>query len=309
MHRVTASSTRQNGLNSFIEISHQNLEKIILNLKSLGVKFVSLAQLEQAVFEDAGNQPVVHISFDDGYSDNYYFAFPILKRYNINFSIFVVSDFINQPAPFLWWYLIENIIENEQPVAFEKYDFSITRQTYLISPKQKIFEDFRILLLENADNDSFYFKTRLLKYAQLERPGLIPEMLNWSQIGEMLDSGLCEVGVHTKTHPRFSNLTMKQKMEEIRACKDEIKKHTGVEATSFSYPYGSPADIGPVDTMDEIMEACGIRLAFTTQSDELNKRINRYLIPREFLNNSATAYTLKTRLTGAYQRSVAASKI
>lgn len=37
----------------------------------------------------------VAITFDDGYLDNYIFAFPILKRYNIKAVIFVVIDWVN----------------------------------------------------------------------------------------------------------------------------------------------------------------------------------------------------------------------
>jgi peptidoglycan/xylan/chitin deacetylase (PgdA/CDA1 family) len=34
------------------------------------------------------------ISFDDGFSDNYQYAYPILKKYNLKATIFLVSDFI-----------------------------------------------------------------------------------------------------------------------------------------------------------------------------------------------------------------------
>src|ERR1019366_5286759 len=273
----------------------------LINLKKLNSKFVPLSGLTNCLAENSNTRPVVHISFDDGYEDNYIIAFPLLKKNNICFSIFIASDFINNEHPFLWWYILENIVENKIAVLFEEYDFEITQSDYKLYSKEEIFEKFRKLLLENVDADTEYFKVKLYGYINQDDK-FMPSMLKWNQVNEMLSSGLCEIGVHTKTHARFTNLRDAEKINEIKACKDEIKKHTGTDAKYFAYPYGSLNDIGPVNSLDAIMQSCGIQLAFTTHTSELNKSTNKYLMPREFLNNSTTMYTLKTRLDGTYQR-------
>ncbi len=302
-HRVTASSDKSDGLNNFIEISQNNFEKVLINLKKLNSKFVLLSGLEECLAEKDNIRPIVHISFDDGYEDNYSIAFPILKKYNIPFSIFISSDFIDNEQPFLWWYILEYIIENKIVVSLEKYEFEITKSDYKMYPGAEIFQKFRKLVLENADADLAYFKAKLLGYINQD-DSFMPSMLKWSQVNEMLNSGLCEIGVHTQTHARFSNLTDDEKLNEIKVCKNEIKKHTGIDAKYFAYPYGSLADIGSFDSLKIIMQSCDIQLAFTTHSSELNASVNKYLIPRVFINNTATMYTLKTRLDGSYQRNL-----
>jgi peptidoglycan/xylan/chitin deacetylase (PgdA/CDA1 family) len=44
------------------------------------------------------------ITFDDGYQDNFLYAFPILKKYNIKATFFVTTGYIGQSKPFYWDY-------------------------------------------------------------------------------------------------------------------------------------------------------------------------------------------------------------
>lgn len=45
-------------------------------------------------FEDKS----IAITFDDGYKDNYYNAYPILKEFGMNATIFVVTDYLDESA-------------------------------------------------------------------------------------------------------------------------------------------------------------------------------------------------------------------
>ncbi len=46
-------------------------------------------------------KPVL-ITFDDGYTDNYTNAFPILKKYGMRATIFVIAGFVGQPRYMTW---------------------------------------------------------------------------------------------------------------------------------------------------------------------------------------------------------------
>jgi peptidoglycan/xylan/chitin deacetylase (PgdA/CDA1 family) len=299
LHHVTQAAS--GGLNDFIEIRKNKLEEVIVALKKLNVKFVSLSDLENLRKISADRRPIVHLSFDDGYEDNYSLAFPVLKKHGVHFSIFLVSDFMNDRQPFLWWYMIEYIISKKIPVSFQKFGFEITPGQYSTESKEKLFEGFRNLMIEHLDANREFFKEKLLGYMGAGLQSL-PGIMSWAQVNEMIGSGLCEVGVHTKSHARFSKLTDAEKITEITMCKDEILKHTGVDTGYFAYPYGSSEDIGPVDSLAQVMRSSGMRLAFTTLPHELNEASDQYLMPRVFINNSTTVYTLKTRLNGSYQR-------
>ncbi|SFI09357.1 polysaccharide deacetylase family protein [Selenomonas caprae] len=48
------------------------------------------------------DKPVI-ITFDDGYADNYRNAFPILEKYNLRGTIFLISDYVSTYPNYLTW--------------------------------------------------------------------------------------------------------------------------------------------------------------------------------------------------------------
>ena len=52
----------------------------------------------------------VVITFDDGYLDNYTYAFPILEKYNVPATIFLTTDFVNGDS-LLWWDELSQLIK------------------------------------------------------------------------------------------------------------------------------------------------------------------------------------------------------
>ncbi|MCM8797458.1 MAG: polysaccharide deacetylase family protein [Candidatus Omnitrophica bacterium] len=84
-------------------VCHPGLEKLTVKpdtfdrqmnfLKSQGYNVVSLEKLV-AMIKDKRNIPwrTVAITFDDGYADVYRYAFPILKKYNLPATAFIIID-------------------------------------------------------------------------------------------------------------------------------------------------------------------------------------------------------------------------
>ena len=67
-------------------------------------------------------KPVI-ITFDDGYVDNYRNAFPILQKYNLKGTIFLISDYVSTYPNYLTWAQTEEMQESGL-IDFESHTLS-----------------------------------------------------------------------------------------------------------------------------------------------------------------------------------------
>lgn len=106
-------------------------------------------------------QKSLALTFDDGYQDFYTQAWPLLKKYNIKATLYVIINALDKPG---------------------------------------------------------YLKT--------------------SELKELAQSGLIEIGSHTFNHPNLKTLNARQANYEINLSRQALAKLSGGPILSFAYPYG-----------------------------------------------------------------------
>jgi peptidoglycan/xylan/chitin deacetylase (PgdA/CDA1 family) len=95
-------------------VSEKSFEHQMAFIKRHGFQVVSFDHLVTGMKE--GQQfarNTVVLQFDDGYEDNYKYAFPILKKYGFPAMVFLVSDWVDTPDCLTW----------DQVKEMEKYNF------------------------------------------------------------------------------------------------------------------------------------------------------------------------------------------
>ena len=95
-------------------VSEKSFEYQMCFLKRHGFQVISFDDLVEGLQKGhAFTRNTVVLQFDDGYEDNYKYAFPILKKYGFPAMVFLISDAIDAPD-FLTW---------DQVKEMEKYNF------------------------------------------------------------------------------------------------------------------------------------------------------------------------------------------
>ena len=106
LHRVVEN--RSDGENRELEVTPQFLEQTIKDYCNQGYRFVSINEACDIIRRGRTENLFVCLTFDDGYSDNYTTALPLLKRLNIPFAVYVTTGFIDNQLP-IWWYCSDSL--------------------------------------------------------------------------------------------------------------------------------------------------------------------------------------------------------
>lgn len=176
------------------------------------------------------------ITFDDGYRDNYEYAYPILKKYNVLATIFLSTGYIGTNRLF-WWdeiaYIIKKTFKNK--IILKDNSFKLNNLD-----NRKIAIN---LILKYVKNISDEVRRNTISQLKDDLKVRMPEdinsttILNWDQVREMSLNGI-EFGSHTVNHPILSNCKEEQMKYEIEYSKNKIEKEIGKKVIVFSYPVG-----------------------------------------------------------------------
>lgn len=109
LHRVVEQRSNEPKQRE-LEVTPDWLEQKILEYKSKGYTFISINNLTTLNTQHStlNTKKWVCLTFDDGYRDNYTLAYPMLKRLNVPFTVYVTTGFIDNQLP-MWWYPNEQL--------------------------------------------------------------------------------------------------------------------------------------------------------------------------------------------------------
>lgn len=183
-------------------------------------------------------QKAVVITFDDGYKDNYLYAYPILKKYHIPATIFLTTGHINTGKLF-WWDKVSYVIQQTNVGQLNVDELgNYPLQSELDKSHASFIITEKLKKLPEERKDCLIGK--LLSISQVDIPPDLGKelILSWDEVREMNSNGI-SFGAHSVNHPILTNLPLEQAKWEIIQSKKDIEERICKEVITFSYPNGN----------------------------------------------------------------------
>jgi peptidoglycan/xylan/chitin deacetylase (PgdA/CDA1 family) len=236
---------------------------------------MSLNDLVQNIYDgQQSGRRIASITFDDGYKDNFSYAFPLLKKHHVPATVFLTTGPIDSRS-LLWWDKIAYVVThatNDRLSLGELGDYKLGDAVQRIAVGHEIISDLKTVPNEHRNE----FTEELILGSGVEIPAEAAEeaMMTWEDIRAMHSEGI-SFGAHSVSHPALASIPIEQATSEIRESKSQIQNHTDQRVDFFAYPNGDFDSI-----IAKVVENCGFIGAVTAEPVWITRRTDRFKLGR-----------------------------
>jgi peptidoglycan/xylan/chitin deacetylase (PgdA/CDA1 family) len=236
-HRVGSG-----GVPLYSELAPERFEAQMRFVKK-NYPIVSLEEVCRGLEEPGRADSGVAITFDDGYRDVFTYAFPILRKYDIPATVYLIADAMETGQ--VAWY--DRIFLTFQVLPSGRLELELDRlRSFDLTSVQRRFRAALevVTCLRTLPNQH-----RKQCCADLERRVKLPQdelagrILSWDQVQAMQRAGI-SFGSHTVSHPAVSQLTRAEMETELAGSKRFLEGKLGRAVQDFAFPFGHLADCG-----------------------------------------------------------------
>lgn len=242
-HNVVA---RPNGASAALGL-HIPLAPFERQIQWLGRHYtvVPLAEFADRAIRGASLRRLAAVTFDDGYSGVFEYAWPLLRDLGIPATVFVVADAPGGYREHGYWWDDADVLRGYSPETEQRW-----------------------LTALQGDRSA-------IVGTEVRRPAPAwCQPATWGTIAAAAREGL-GIGAHSATHRNLPMLPDAELHRELVESREVIRQQSGTDPVLFAYPYG---------WWDErirgAVRAAGYRAAFTLAADRRSLKGDPWTIPR-----------------------------
>lgn len=287
-----------------LAVSPENFEQ---QLRMLRKKFsvIPVAELTADASKRRGGKAIC-ITFDDGYTDNYTTAKPLLEEYNLPSCFFIASGYTGKRQLFWWDELTDILLRKEilpatlhLQLVKEVFTFDLAAGTVLTNEQIEQLSTWRAkkpavhkrcelylqlwqaVRLLNAEETQVVMQA-LRDWSGYKQNGVPADRLPMTetQLRDLSQNPLFTIGLHTTNHLALAAHPMYLQEDEVKQNKAQLQRVLQRPVDTMSFPYGKYND----DTL-QVIRRHKIVSAFASEKKVTTKHTDRTHIGRFAVGN------------------------
>jgi peptidoglycan/xylan/chitin deacetylase (PgdA/CDA1 family) len=225
------------------------------------------------------------VTFDDGYRDTQQFAYPILKKFEVPFAVYVATSFADRVGE-MWWLALEAVIARNTLVGLHMdgedrwFDCASVEQKY-----EAFTYIYWWLRKRETDEEVRQIVRDLAARNKVPIANFCDELcMTWPEIAELASDPLVTIGAHTVNHPILAKVSEQSVRNELENSRAIIGAALGKLPEHLAYPVGDPTSAAQREF--QIAADLGFKTAVTTRPGVLFEEHRDHLLalPRVSLN-------------------------
>ena len=226
----------------------------------------------------------IALTLDDGFLNNFLYVKPLLEKYQVPASFYILSQSIENPQFVNWADLTDVILYqmNDEVINFHQHEY-FKNAGWRNKAGESIFESIKRMGFQRDEALSEFAG----RYNGVEKLKAIPEEL-WkpmsaSQLTECAQSPFITIGSHTHKHYNLANIPIDLAVAELKESKTKLEEHIQKEVDEIAYPDGSYND-----AVKRKSEAIGYKFQLAVNYREQDDFSDPRILNRFSVSNSTT---------------------
>ena len=272
--------------NHLLEITPAFLERLLVRLKRAALDVISLDEMHARYISDDFNRRFVCITFDDGYKDLMRYAYPLLKKYQLPFALYIPTSFPDRLGE-LWWVALEAVIARNSRIGIVINGQDRFFECGTVKEKRELYDEIYGYLRSMKTEDELRRVVRDLaaRYGVDTASFCRDLCMDWNEIVALAADPLVTIGAHTVNHNMLKKMTDESAVRaEMAMSRTVLEAALGKRPEHLAYPVGDPTSAGPREF--RIAAELGFKTAVTTRPGVLFRAHRDHLtaLPRISVN-------------------------
>jgi peptidoglycan/xylan/chitin deacetylase (PgdA/CDA1 family) len=244
LHQVRPWRPREFAPNRVLEITPEFLDIVLTELRREGFDVIPLDAVPDRLRPGPAGRPFAVLTFDDGYRDNVEHAWPVLRRHNAPWTLFVTTDFVDGRGR-LWWMELEEAVARLDRVVLPRNGELLDLPTRTTVEKQAAFEAVYRHLRAVPEDQLRTVTAGLAAQAGVNTRRLAVDLcLGWDEVQTLAREPDVSIGAHSLSHPILAKCCEMTAMREVTESRALLEQRLGRPVRHLAYPFGDPSAAG-----------------------------------------------------------------
>ncbi len=271
--------------NRLLEVTPEFLERVLGYLHRQALDIVSLDEVYRRLVEQDFARRFVCITIDDGYRDTLQWAYPILKRHDAPFAVYIPTSFPDRIGE-LWWLALEAVVARNSRVTLMLARGEQGFDCDSVAAKRDLFDQLYgyVRSLPTEEELRAFVRDLSARY-HVDIAEFCKELcMDWNELATLAADPLVTIGAHTVNHVMLAKVPERMARSEMAMSRAVIEASLGQRPEHLSYPVGDRTSAGPREF--QIAAELGFKTAVTTRPGVLfpEHRDHLHALPRISLN-------------------------
>jgi len=290
LHHVRPRRPERFQPNRLLEVTPAFLERVLVFLRRSGLEIVSLDEMHRRLAEGdfaRGDfeRRFVCITIDDGYRDTLEHAYPILKRFEAPFTVYIPTSFPDRIGE-LWWLALEAVVARNPHIGLLINGKEHTFDCRTTAEKRDVYDELYGWLRRLATEQEVRVAVRdLSRRYHVDIAAFCNDLcMDWRELNRLAADPLVTIGAHTVNHVMLAKVPEATARSEMAMSRSVIEAALGLRPDHLSYPVGDKTSAAAREF--KIAAELGFKTAVTTRPGVLfpEHRDHFMCLPRISLN-------------------------